>query len=730
MKYLYFGFVLLLSFTSYSQNYSLQGADSLKQLVKKTKLEQQKAQLYIDIADIYLENDLDSVAVYRRKATLLFDKNRDWNDTNLQLLKIQEYITLKNFEKAKVAIEFLKVNKLSTWNNHDHVLNFYFLESLYYHKSGNYKESIKLTANTIQKNKNVESNIIGNMYLTNANASMQLFDLKESIISISKARQIFQKNKNKIGLNKCYITLSYHYMYMNDFNNAFISIKKAQNINDNIKSAATKIIELTALGTVYFYNKDYANAKKNLQQVIVLNKSLKLTQVNSVANRYINLSNYELGNYRELIADCKEQIKDNTIDYEKYSTYYQMVSAYNMLKEYDNAKIYLNKMEAINASNKNLVNRDVLEYLMLSMVTEKGLGNVDKAYNLSQDYNNMSKTLNDSLNREETIKNEVLFETKEKELKIKDLTIAALKDKELLVKRENQKNFLIALLVFGLFLGILTYVFYKKIQRRNSKLETQNSIIEQQNKAISKSNATIKKTFSIISHDLRGPFNVLLGYTNYINENFDECSKEELKSYIIKVNNAAQNNFNFTQQLLNWSLKQQNGISINKELCHLNEIVEKSITTLMPLANQKNIVLHKDFNLEVKGNGYFDKDIIFNVLYNIISNSIKYSKDNTSIEIKTYADEQFVYVETKDNGIGMSNEKLQKLNQNSNANEFTFVKNNNEYQGGFGLTYAKELANLYGGQLVFDAVLEKGTTVLFYFPVSSTLTLQDKKFST
>jgi signal transduction histidine kinase len=719
MKYLYFGFVLLLSFTSYSQNYSIQGADSLKQLVKKSKLDQQKAQMYIDIAEIYLENDLDSAAVYRRKATLLFEKNRDWRDTNLQLLKIREYITLKKFEKAKAAIEFLKLNKLSTWKNHDHVLTFYFLESLYYHKSGNYKESIKITTNTIQKNENLESNIIGNMYLTNANASMQLFDLKESIISISKASQIFQKNKNKIGLNKCYITLSYHYMYTNDFNNAFISIKKAQNINDNIKSVATKIIELTALGTVYFYNKDYANAKKNLQQVIVLNKSLKLTQVNSVANRYINLSNYELGNYRELIADCKEQIKDNTIDYEKYSTYYQMVSAYNMLQEYDHAKIYLNKMEAINASNKNLVSRDVLEYLMLSMVTEKGLGNVDKAYNLSQDYNNMSKILNDSLSREETIKNQVLFETKEKELKVKDLTIAAQKDKELLIKKENQKTFLIALLVFGLFLGIITFVFYKKIQKRNSKLELQNSIIEQQNKEISKSNATIKKTFSIISHDLRGPFNVLLGYTNYINDNFDECSKEELKSYIIKVNNAAQNNFNFTQQLLNWSLKQQNGITINKELCNLNEVVEKSIATLQPLAHQKDIAIHKDFLLEDDAKHYLDKDIIFNVLYNVISNSIKYSKDNTSIQIRTYADEKSLTIETKDNGKGMTIEQLQKLNQNSDVNDFNFIKNNNEYQGGFGLTYARELANLYGAQLVFESVLGEGTSVNFKIELQS-----------
>ncbi|WP_438967074.1 sensor histidine kinase [Flavobacterium sp.] len=244
---------------------------------------------------------------------------------------------------------------------------------------------------------------------------------------------------------------------------------------------------------------------------------------------------------------------------------------------------------------------------------------------------------------------------------------------------------------------------------------------------------TQNKIFSIISHDLRSPFNALLGYSNFINENFNQLSKEELKSFIAKIKNAAQNNYNFTEQLLKWSLTQQNGIIINKELCSLNEIVEKSIEIIFPLADQKNIAFHKDFQLDDKAKGYFDKDIIFNVLYNVISNAIKYSKDNNSIEIKTYTKKQYLYVEIKDHGIGMSSEQLKKLNQNNDFNDFNdfnFIKNNNVYQGGFGLTYAKELANLYGAQLVFESVLGEGTTVLICLSLEDATLEKDTKTST
>jgi signal transduction histidine kinase len=719
LKKIIFVFVSFLSLHLQGQNYSTKGADSLKKLVKTINLQEPKAQLFMAIADIYLENDLDSAVVYRKKASLLYQKNKQWSTAPLQVLQIKEQIFFNDFAKAKVSLDAVKRNELSQWKDTNCVLQFYNLKSLYFQKIGNFKESIEILDPILTRYKAIDNSSKADLYLRKAHALQSFFNLKESIKAIEKAITIYKKENDKLGLAKSYVALSYHYMYLNDYDNALTSILKARDINDAIKSTAIKIREFTALGTIYFGKKNYTKTKNVLKEVLVLNKKLDLNQVNSIAYRYINLSNYELGLYREMIADCKNQLKGTLTLYEEYSLNYQIALAYNKLKEFENAKIYLDKLEALNAINPNLSQRDLFEFFEIAMVTEKGLGNVDKAFKISQDYIAKFRIYNDSLYREETVKNQVVFETKEKELKVKDLTIAAQKDKELLIKKENQKNFLIALLVFGLFLGIITFVFYKKIQKRNSKLELQNSIIEQQNKEISKSNATIKKTFSIISHDLRGPFNVLLGYTNYINDNFDECSKEELKSYIIKVNNAAQNNFNFTQQLLNWSLKQQNGITINKELCNLNEVVEKSIATLQPLAHQKDIAIHKDFLLEDDAKHYLDKDIIFNVLYNVISNSIKYSKDNTSIQIRTYADEKSLTIETKDNGKGMTIEQLQKLNQNSDVNDFNFIKNNNEYQGGFGLTYARELANLYGAQLVFESVLGEGTSVNFKIELQS-----------
>ncbi len=204
---------------------------------------------------------------------------------------------------------------------------------------------------------------------------------------------------------------------------------------------------------------------------------LKMTHVNSFAKRYINLSNYELGNYSKLLDDCKNQLMESTSDYEKYSIYSQMVVVYNKLGEFEISKSYLSKMKAINDSKKYVLTRDALEFLDLSMVTEKGSGNFKKAYLLSIDYISKLTIYQDSLNKAEIIKNEVLFETKEKELKVKELLRASQKDKAIIARERNQKKILLVISISAVFLIAISYLFHKNNRKKNNILKLQNKVI-------------------------------------------------------------------------------------------------------------------------------------------------------------------------------------------------------------------------------------------------------------
>lgn len=727
------GFIFLyINVVSFAQNINQKKVDSLQTILNNKHLSlKEKAIVYGLLADELKNLECEKSLEYASKLYVISEKVQYKKGiADFYRISASNYASLRESEKAiKNAKESNKIYlQLKDTLNFLANLNTISRSS---NDLGNIEQAIKIANNGINFTKNDKfSQEIAHLYYSLCFFYNIKNDLEKAFYCITEAEKWYEKSKIKqYGKLKCYQQLTQLFIKNDKFDRAIDYGLKSIAIGKEIKIHELNMCTLySTVGMAYFSNNQDDEAIKYLTKADDFYKNQGSNEIR--ANNLVLLSQpyFGLKQYKKAISFSKEVLKLSEDNHNIFMALVTIGSSYYELGDYGNALVYQTKAkDLINEINDADHQRSI--YLELSKTYHK-LGDFKNAYENLNKYQEIEINFLNQIQEKNINDLEIKYDTKEKELELKDLTIESQKDKALIVKKENQKNFLIAIIAFGLFLGLITYFLYTKIKKKNYKLEIQNSIIEEQNKAISKSNATIKKTFSIISHDLRGPFNVLLGYTNYINENFEELNEEELKSYLIKLNNAAQNNFNFTQQLLNWSLKQQNGISINKELCQLNEIVEKSITTLMPLANQKNIVLHKDFNLEEKSNGYFDKDIIFNVLYNLISNSIKYSKDNTSIEIKTYADEQFVYVETKDNGIGMSNEKLQKLNQNSNANEFTFVKNNNEYQGGFGLTYAKELVSLYGGQLVFDSDLGEGTTVIFYFLISSTLTQQDKKFNT
>ena len=175
--------------------------------------------------------------------------------------------------------------------------------------------------------------------------------------------------------------------------------------------------------------------------------------------------------------------------------------------------------------------------------------------------------------------------------------------------------------------------------------------------------------------------------------------------------------FNFTQQLLNWSLKQQLGFVVNYEKVNINNIVFKSISNLNSLATQKKITINTLLETSELNNGLFDKDIVFNVLYNLISNALKYSNEKSKIVIKSSIEKNYVKFEVIDFGIGMNATKVEELNANKNATNFDFIKSDSEYIGGFGLIYTKELMNIYGGKLVFKSIVNEGTTVYAFFPL-------------
>lgn len=229
---------------------------------------------------------------------------------------------------------------------------------------------------------------------------------------------------------------------------------------------------------------------------------------------------------------------------------------------------------------------------------------------------------------------------------------------------------------------------------------------------LKKLNASKDKLFSIIAHDLRSPFTSLIGLSDFLLEDIDEFSKDEIKNFILKINESARNVFKLLENLLQWSKLQTGGLEFNPVKFDLYVAVLETINLLGPNAAQKGIKLINEMNKETNVIG--DNNMVFSVVQNLISNAIKFSNADGFIKVSQEEDDDYFYTKVEDSGIGMNNKDLLKLFRIDTHH--TTLGTANEKGSGLGLVLCKELIEQNGGVITVKSELGKGTTFIFSLP--------------
>ena len=239
------------------------------------------------------------------------------------------------------------------------------------------------------------------------------------------------------------------------------------------------------------------------------------------------------------------------------------------------------------------------------------------------------------------------------------------------------------------------------------------------NQQLEKTQFELKKTidlkdkfFSILAHDLRSPFNALLGYMNILNDEFEDLSKEEIKYFIEQAKEVTDNTYKLLLNLLSFSRIQAGRIEFNPKIYKFKDIVDNVINLLKGNILQKEIDIQLAFddNIEVKA----DEKMLASVLQNLIGNAIKFSFPNGKIIINAQKDEHQAIIFIKDFGTGMSQQTLEQLFKLDMI--VTKQGTNNESGSGLGLLICKEFINKHSGQIWVESELNKGTTFYFTLP--------------
>ena len=265
--------------------------------------------------------------------------------------------------------------------------------------------------------------------------------------------------------------------------------------------------------------------------------------------------------------------------------------------------------------------------------------------------------------------------------------------------------FTVLLILFIILLGT-TYYYYRTLVLRKrqqllvqeiklattdllkTKTRLEKEIIhkEKVEQELRESNATKSKVFSIIGHDLINPFNALLGFSELLKENIDVASIDELKSYANVMYHSSHTLFEMVQNILNWSRAQQNKIVSFPEMININSLAQLVLDSQSQHASSKNIRLQNSVPKSLEA--YFDRNMLEIIFRNLISNAIKFSYKNTTVEISAKSYHKKVIVEIRDEGIGMEKAKLDNL---FNPNQDIRTKGTRDEKGtGLGLLLVKE----------------------------------------
>lgn len=256
----------------------------------------------------------------------------------------------------------------------------------------------------------------------------------------------------------------------------------------------------------------------------------------------------------------------------------------------------------------------------------------------------------------------------------------------------------------------------RKLEKLNQELEdlvekrTQKTI-EYANK-LEEANNTKDKFFSIIAHDLKNPFNTLIGYSDILKSDFRDYGQDEISEHLNVIYDTSVNGYNLLENLLKWSQSQTNKLLFEPSKINLYDIVQLCIEDIENQSQFKDIDVINDIpkGLHIVA----DENLLKTVLRNLINNAVKFTERNGMVSIGCKKDTDVVEVYVKDTGIGMSKKEKENIFKIDKVSSKPGTEK--EKGSGLGLILCKEFIEKHGGKIWVESEPDIGSTFKFTIP--------------
>ena len=306
-------------------------------------------------------------------------------------------------------------------------------------------------------------------------------------------------------------------------------------------------------------------------------------------------------------------------------------------------------------------------------------------------------------------KNQIISYEIEKYIAERKLDFELLKQKEILHEKILKvKNYEIMVsLLFSIVLIILLLALIKTRKKRK-KLLVQS---KKNNDKLIELNKSKNKFFSIIGHDLKGPFNGMLGLLDLLDKSWDSLADKDKKRYINSLLNSAEKTYVLLENMLSWGRSQQGLIKPLFQNENIFNVLTETSKLFHTSIEEKKI----DFTIEVSQNLFLqtDKRILAHIFQNLIGNAVKFTPTNGKVKVFSKKENNRIKLCVADTGIGIPKGKIEHV---FDLNfDFNRPGTNNEKSSGMGLILCNEYARILKTVLTVESIENKGSTFCLTF---------------
>ncbi len=547
-----------------------------------------------------------------------------------------------------------------------------------------------------------------------------------------KALHLAEQLNDSASLSVIYNNIGAIYRFLDNHESALFYFQKSLDMEVQWQNFYEMAIGFANVGTVRVENNQYAEAAQDFKKVLELLPQVDGNYITvnldlSLSRYYTTINRFDSASY--FIEQSIRKSKRGKLPQYLATAYSRKGELLLKQKRYKKCIRYFEKSLAL--SDSIGIRDDLPKIYESQAIAYANLGMHNKAYELLLERNS---AIDSTKNKEVA----VLIGEFEKEQKIKvesERQILEHKLKEQVAENRSIRmryrlKYAIGIILLLLCIIVVVGYLFLRIRKNKQVLESQNSIINSQKLQLENSlkeleiseenlkqlNVTKDKFFSIIGHDLRSPFNAIIGFSDELTQSYDSYNDQQRKDMIAIISDSSKSTQKLLDNLLNWALSQQERRPLFKKRHSLTRLVETGISAYKSAAALKKLKV----TLSIHDNPtvWVDNETIEIVISNLFNNAIKFTQCGGSIHLHSVATAGEVQLCIQDNGIGMTDEIRSGLFEIEK--DVRRLGTCSEKGTGLGLLLCNEFVSKNNGKIWVNSTEGKGSEFWISLPASET----------